>query len=402
VRITLFHNTYRIRGGEERTVDFETDLLTEAGHEVRRYEVSNEVVFGRPRLAAATSVLRAAWNRESYRAVRKYLEEVRPDVSHVHNWFPLLSPSIYAAHHHQNVPVVQTLHNYRLGCAAGTFLRDGRTCELCMGGDLRPAIRNRCYRDSAVQTQVWCRVMGRGWSQGTFESMVDAYIAPSKVVARKHAEMGLPSDRIHVVHHACDDPQPTMTEADIRARLSGARGAVFVGRLSPEKGVDTLVEAWRGLDVPLRIVGTGPEEERLRALAGDQPSIEFLGELPHAAVIDELRRAGMLVFPSRWDEPFGLAIIEAMACGTPVIATNRGAAPELVNDRVTGLLVPSDDPAALRNAALYTARTTQHRVEMGVYARSWYRMRFAPEIHRRTLENVFATARSAPARREAV
>jgi glycosyltransferase involved in cell wall biosynthesis len=391
MRITLFHNSYRIRGGEEQTVDFESRLLAGAGHDVHRHELSNERTFARPRLAAAVSAWKAAWNRSSYHAVREILKTVRPDVSHVHNWFPLLSPSIYAAHRDLGIPVVQSLHNYRLGCAAGTLLRDGQVCEQCISGDTRAAVRHRCYRGSATQTRVWCRVMGRGWSEGTFASMVDAYIAPSEVVRRKHVEMGLPADLIHVLPHACDDPLRSRPGGALRSRRDRSAGAVYVGRLVPEKGVDTLVQAWRGVDAPLRVIGRGPEESRLRAMASDLPHVEFLGEQPHDVVMRELQRTALLVFPSRWNEPFGLGIIEAMACGTPVLATRMGAAPELVKDGVTGVLIDPHDPVAMRRAASGLLSRDEDRERMGINARRRYLRCFTPDRHLESLEDLFSS-----------
>ena len=238
VKIAILHNVYRIRGGEERTVDFEHDLIESAGHQVDRFEVLNEDVFGRSRVESLKSVARASWNKDSYRRVRAFVAKKRPDVAHVHNWFPLLSPSIYAALRDSGVPVVQTLHNYRLGCAAGSLMREGKACELCLGGDRIPAIKFGCYRGSAVQSAVWSRVVGRGWNDGTFRDLVDAYISPSEIVASKHIRMGLPSERIHVIRHACIDPYSGPENRRSRPRQLLGDGGIFVGRLVPEKGAD--------------------------------------------------------------------------------------------------------------------------------------------------------------------
>jgi len=383
VRIAILHNVYGIRGGEERTVEFEHALLEAAGHDVHRYEVRNEDVLRGWNPAALGAALRAPWNRESYRRVRRWLEECRPDVMHVHNWFPLLSPSVYAAGRDLGIPVVQTLHNYRLGCASGLLLRDGRVCELCIKGNRRPAMRHGCYRGSSIQTSVWAKVMQRGWSREVFSSLVDAYIAPSRIVAEKHVEMGLPADRVHVIQHACDDPF-----AGKETRPTGS-GAIFVGRLMREKGVDTLIRAWRGIDHPLKIVGTGTEENEFQELASDLPQVKFLGFREHDEVLRLIGDSAFLIFPSRWLEPFGLGMIEAMAGARPVVATRIGAAAELVEDGVNGLLVPPDNPRRLAEAAGRLLQDPGLCRGMGRSARRRYLDRFTPEIHRDALVRLY-------------
>ena len=390
MKIALIHNAYTIRGGEERTVAFERALLERAGHDVCIYEVHNTDLHGSP-VRAARTALSAPWSRRSYRAVRAFLERERPDIGHVHNWFPSISPSVYAAHHDAGIPVVQTLHNYRLGCARGTYLRNGQHCDLCVTESRMHAVRNRCYRDSAVQSGVWCRVMGRAWGNGTFQRGVDAYIAPSQVVAEQHLAMGLPADRMHVIPHACEDP------GDL-ANDRGARdGALYVGRLVPEKGVETAIAAWRDIQMPLRIIGTGPSESELRRAAAGQSHIEFLGERSHAEVLEAMKRARLLVFPSRWDEPFGLTIIEAMACGTPILASHTGAVPELLTGSGGGWCVPPGNVDALHRMAGALSLSPTVLGEAGQRARVHWEQRFAPDRHRERLLRVFEDVRRAHA-----
>jgi glycosyltransferase involved in cell wall biosynthesis len=388
MRVALFHNQYRVRGGEERTVDFEHELLEGAGHRVKRLEVSNEEVFGASRIQAAGAAIRAPWNRQSYRVARRFLEDYQPDVSHVHNWFPLLSPSVYAAHRDVGVPVVQTLHNYRLGCAAGTFLRDGKSCEKCLAGNRTWAVRHRCYRGSALMSSVWARVMDRGWTRESFRGLVDAYIAPSRVIARTHVEMGLPEDRIHLIPHACIDPFERLPHLRRQANRGSQGGGIFVGRLFPEKGVDVLLRAWRDVDAPLRIVGTGSEEDRLRKLESSS-RVSWLGQLSHDDVLQNVVNSDFLIFPSRWKEPFGLGMIEAMACGRPVIASRIGAATELVEDGVNGILVPPNDDRALTDAAARLVSDHELRDRLGAGARKTFECRFAPSEHLRAIEQLF-------------
>ena len=398
MRTALFHNDYAIAGGEERTVDLEDEFLTMAGHHVARFDVLNDRVFGCFDLDTLQSGVRASWNPALYRAIRDFLTESRPDVAHVHNWFPLLSPSAYSAFHDAGVPVVQTLHNFRLGCAAGRMLRDGKNCDLCIGGDRRPAVHNSCYRGSRLQSRVWKGVMDRGWSTGLFQSLVDAYIAPSEVVATQHRRMGIPADLLTVLPHACIDPIPP---AELGGEptwpvASDRNGAVYAGRLAPEKGVTTLLEAWAGLDAPLDIMGSGPLDDQVRAQASDLPAVRFRGQLPHADVFPVIANAGFFVSPTEWLEPTGVGIIEAMACGRPVIASDIGAVSEIVEDGYNGLLVSPGDVSALRAAVTSLQKNHALRGALGRNARRTWRKRYRPERHSEELvklfEHVYATS----------
>ena len=397
MRVALLHNHYHYAGGEDRMVELEQALLESAGCRVDRFTVHNDDVFaqGKPWLAAK-SALGAAWNRQSKRRVRAFLAKHRPDLSHVHNWFPLLSPSVYAAHQEMNVPVVQTLHNYRLGCAAATLRRDGHNCELCLGGDRSHAIRHACYRGSKLQSMVWRHTMDRNFSNGVFHHMVDAYIAPSRVVADKHRELGLAPNKLHVIPNACPDPLAREDRTGGGScieppSIDSGRGGVFVGRLTEEKGVDLLLDAWRGIDAPLTVVGTGPEEARLRARAVDLKQVVFLGQVPADRVTQIIIDAAVVIFPSQWHEPFGLAVIEAMACGRPVIATDIGGPAEVVEDRRTGLLVPPHEPDALRQAIAALLQDSQTLTEMGRCARNQFLERYTPQVHQKMLANLFET-----------
>ncbi len=376
MKIALFHNEYTIRGGEERTVEFQAHGLTRAGHQVLRYDVRNRDVFDKP-AAGIGAALRASWNRKSYKQVLDFLHKHRPDVSHVHNWFPLLSPSIHAAHADLGIPLVQSLHNYRMRCAAGTLMREGKRCTLCLDGDTRPAVENRCYRNSKVQTAVWARTMEKGWSSGAFTQTVDAYVAPSRVVAETHERMGLPADRIHVIHHGSEDPLEHYDWAK-EAMASQGKGGVFVGRLVAEKGLDTLLEAWEGIDAPLTVVGTGPEEYRLRERAAAMPQVTMLGELPRTDVLRMMTQAAFLVFPSVWEEPFGLGVVEAMACSRPVIGSRIGAIPEMIYDGVNGRLVQPGDAAELRAAIGQLVSRPEACRQLGASARRVYEDHFRP------------------------
>ncbi len=392
MRIALFHNYYKMRGGEDEVFELECRALEACGHEVHVFTVHNDKAFsGRSPFGRAMVAFRAPYNRVSYGSVTEFLKECRPDVGHVHNWFPLLSPAIYQAHKDLGIPVVQTLHNYRMGCAAGTFRREGKTCEDCLHGSRWAAVKNKCYRGSCVGSFAWKRMVDQGWDRGRFTNLVSRYISPSLEVANKHIEMGIERGQISVIPNACEDPSD---EGSVDAPPENG-GAVFLGRLVKEKGADVAIEAWKklqersGCDVPLEIIGEGPERAALEAQAKGVDSIRFTGRLDHEAAMKKVRDAAMLVFPSRWAEPFGLGVIEAMASGRPVIASNLGAPKELINNNVNGVLVRPDDSRDLADAVESILSERDRLVRMGNAARSEYEQRFQPESHVRDLVTLY-------------
>jgi len=373
MRVTLIHNRYAVRGGEDAVVERQVAWLSAAGHQVRCLEADNRRLQGwGQRLQAG---LEAPWSAVRYGEARALLEAFGPDVSHVHNWFPQLTPAVLDAHRDLGVPLVQTLHNYRLGCAAGTYLRDGQPCTRCEGGERVHALRGRCYRASLLQTLAWERTMRAAWAGPLLG--VDAFLAPSRTVAARHRAMGLPAARIHVLPHAVPDP----LRGDEPSAPRAEEGALFVGRLSPEKGVDVLLEAWRGVPHPLRIVGTGPDEAALREQARDLPQVELLGALPPAEVQALMARCAFLVLPHRWLEPFGLVVLEAMACGRPVLTSDLGGPAEVVRHGGDGLLTRPGDPLALRAAALELFGRRRALEALGRTARAAYLASYTPERH---------------------
>lgn len=384
MRVTLVHNRYRQRGGEDAVVDRELGWLQAGGHDATLCVARNDPALGRSRLRQALTAWRAPFSRQAYRRVREHLRAHAAQVGHVHNWFPVFSPAVYDAHHDLGIPVVQTLHNYRLSCAAGTHLRGGRDCGDCSSRDRRAAVRHGCYRGSRLGSEVWRRTIEAGFASGRFAG-VDAYVAPSQAVARAHVALGLPAERIHVIPHGCPDPWERAGPPPV----DPASGCLFVGRLSDEKGVPVLLEACRGLPTPLRVVGTGPLADPLRALAQERSTVTFAGEVPPAEVPAQLAEAAVVVMPHTWREPFGLIAVEALAAGRPVIASRLGGPAEIVEDGVSGLLVPPGDPHALRAAIDGLLGDPDRLAAMSQAARARYEACYRPRVHVERLVGLF-------------
>jgi glycosyltransferase involved in cell wall biosynthesis len=382
VRVAILHNRYARRGGEDSVVETEAELLRKAGCEVALFTVESEALL-RSRAARVRAGLRARWNPETVARVARFLRERPCDVAHVHNFFPLLSPSAHAALRGLGVPVVQTLHNYRLVCANGIFLREGRPCEECAVRGPWRAVRYGCYRGSRLATAVWAEATAWHRRRGTWLACVDRFVAPSEFARRKLAAAGLPARRIVVKPNPVPDPGEPGPPG---------RGAAYVGRLSPEKGVACLLDAWRALPgAPgLAIAGSGPEEARLRERARGIPGVRFLGEIPRERVPEVLAGAAFAVAPSLCYEAFPTAVAEAMAAGRAVVASDAGAMAELVEHGASGLLFRSGDRASLASACRRLLDDAELAAALGREARARYAEELAPSRSTQRLLSLYA------------
>jgi len=319
------HDYYQQRGGEDEVFAAEGDLLQSRGHMVARYSVHNRAIEDQPRARLAKNTI---WNSRVYANVRRLVSQHRPDVVHFHNTFPLISPAAYYAAHAEGVPVVQTLHNFRLICPNAILFRDGHLCEECSGRAVAwPSVVHACYRHSRPASAATTAMLAVHRVAGTWERAVNVYVALTEFARRKFIAGGMPAARIVV--------KPNFLNPDPGPGDHTGGFALFVGRLSAEKGIATLIDAWAilGGRVPLKIVGTGP----LASLVQQQSHhIEWLGAQPHHQVIALMQRAAFLIFPSEWYEGFPMTLAEAFATGLPVIASARGSIAEIVADNVTG------------------------------------------------------------------
>jgi len=372
VRILLIHNWYRERGGEDTVVLTEIDLLRQDGHEVTVFDADSSTITT---LAQKVSVaLTMAYSTGVRQRVREELERVQPDIVHVHNVFPLLTPSVFDACAAAEVPVVLTLHNFRLLCPAATCMRNGHPCVLCAETTVLNAVRYRCYRGSipASSAAAWMVALSR--YRGSFEAHVDRFVALSEFGRRLFVRAGLPADRIDVKPDAVRDPFP---DGSPPAGAERGRHALFLGRLVPEKGVITMLRAWRHVPIPLRVAGAGPLDARVRAAeAASGGRIRYLGFLPQKQVSEELRTASFVVVPSEWYEGFGVVIAEAFAHGVPVLASRLGSIDEVVADGRTGLLFSPGDSVDLAAKARWLARHPAQREAMGRVARREFEQKY--------------------------
>jgi glycosyltransferase involved in cell wall biosynthesis len=398
MRIMQVHSRYRSAApsGENRVVDQESAALAAHGHEVRRFERRSDDIERWPKAKRAVLPAMVVWNPETRRALTAGLREWRPDIVHVHNTFPLLSPSILYACRDAAVPVVATIHNYKLACAAGSLFRDGAICHDCVGKLPGRAVLRGCYRNSRLATAPVALAIGA--HRNAWRSLVSAYIFISNSQLEILSELGLPADRVFVRDNLV--PPKTLATAEPE------RMVVYAGRLDEAKGVRLLMRSWdRYLEGPgnagsrlsLAIAGTGTLSREVAAWASVRPSVDLAGHLDSAACAALMARARAVLVPSEWQETFGLVVVEAMALGVPPIVAGHGALPELVKSGDDGVVFRPGDADALA-AVLHDIEAHPARYKaLGNRARVTYAQRFDPQANLAELLRIYRYAVHNPA-----
>ncbi|MGA2631175.1 MAG: glycosyltransferase [Terriglobia bacterium] len=409
MKLLLIHNQYQQPGGEDVVFQAERAMLTAARHRVIPFVVHNDSIqassaWERVKLSAQT-----VWSRESYRETKALLGRERPDVAHFHNTFPLISPSAYYACREAGVPVVQTLHNYRLLCPAATFRQNGSICEKCVTGGLSNGVLHGCYRGSRAATAASALMLGAHRWLGTWNEVVDCYIALTEFSRRKFVEGGLPAEKIVVKPNfvapdpllGCSGDVPIAESKIIDGGPRSDRGrrqpqlqegyALYVGRLTYEKGVRTLLRAWRNTSIPLRVVGDGPLRQELEDDASSHglSQICFHGRLASDELMPMMKGARFLVLPSEWYESFPVTLAEAFACGVPLIASRLGAMQEIVADGRTGLHFTPGDADDLAAKVEWAWTHPEEMQAMGRAARAEYEAKYTAERNYDMLMGVY-------------
>ncbi len=339
-------------------------------------------------LDKARAIARMLYSTSSRRGMAAVLADFAPDVVHLHNIYHQLSPSILRPVHAYGAAAVMTLHDYKLACPTYQFLANGELCEDCLDGRFRHAVRRRCKDGSGGASAVLALESRVHRSTGAYEP-VRLFISPSRFLAAKMVEAGVFPARMQVLNNFVD-------AAAFPAKQSPGGGVVFAGRLSAEKGVDVLIEAMArlGPEVRLEIAGEGPDRPALEALAGRlaPDRITFHGRLAKEPLLALVRSAAVAVVPSRWHENQPMAVLEAFACGVPVVTTDLGGLPELVSAGVDGEVVPANEPVALGAAVAALLASPERTFAMGQAARQKAMTRFAPAEHLSTLMGLYERA----------
>jgi len=383
MRILICHNFYQQPGGEDQVFAAESELLRKNGHEVQTHAVSNDAIEFQGRLKLATATI---WNRSAATDIADRVRKHRAQIVHFHNTFPLLSPAVYSAARRAGAAVVQTLHNYRLVCPSANLFRDGKPCEKCLGHLPLPGVMHACYRGSRAASAVTAAMLTIHRALGTYSHQVDAYIALTQFARDKFLAAGFDRGKIHI--------KPNFLDPDPGAGAGDGRFALFVGRLTEEKGINPLLDAWKtaGNTIPLKICGDGPLVESVQHAAKNNPSIQWLGRRPLADVIDLMGHASMLIFPSLWYEGFPRTIVESLARGTPVIASDLGSMKELIQPGRTGVLFNAGDSAALSKTVLDLCNNPSAVAAMRPFARDEFLKKYGAARNHGMILDIYRNA----------
>jgi glycosyltransferase involved in cell wall biosynthesis len=326
MNILRVHNFYKQAGGEDYVHATEVEMLRSFGHKVLQLHLHNEQIRN-----GIIAFFSSIWSINGYRLIKNSIKTFRPDIVHIDNFFPLFSPSIYYACKQAGVPVVQTIHNYRLICPGALFLLKGAICERCLGKKFPwPSVINRCYRNSLPGSMAIALMIFVHWTIGTWTKKVDRYIVLSQLAKSKFKRAGFPISKFSV--------KPNFVNPDPGAGNGAGSFFIYVGRLTKEKGIDILLEAWSILKEPVELIimGDGPDAEKVKNAAQKDSRIKYWGLCDRKKVLDTIGRARALIFPSMCYEGMPITIIEAFAKGTPVLASNIGAAFEMVKNETNG------------------------------------------------------------------
>ena len=382
MRILLVHNRYQIRGGEDSVFEAESNLLQSHGHDVVEFIKSNDAIGAR---ASINVAIGAVWARETYRELRQQIRDTKPDVLHVHNYLPLISPAVFFAAEAEGIPAIQTLHNYRMLCLNGLLMREEEICELCVTKALKwPGVANKCYRDSYSGSSIIAAMLSIHGMIGTWQRKVTRFIALTEFQREKLVAAGLPDAKITVKPNFSPDPGYDDSASEPRA------GGLFIGRLSHEKGVDVLLDAAGKCDVPIDLAGSGPKLDEVKQSAPSNLHVHGFVEDSDLARMKE--KALFIVLPSIVYEGFPMVIAEAFAMGLPVIASRHGGMREIVEDGETGLHFSPGDSDDLASKIRWASENPDKMQAMGRKARQTYETEFSPEQNVKRLVEIYQNA----------
>jgi glycosyltransferase involved in cell wall biosynthesis len=383
MKILLAHNYYQQAGGEDIVFQSEKRLLESAGHEVRLAIMDNATI---KKMSAIEIGIRSIWNKDGYNLIYQQIQQFQPDLVHFHNTFPLISPAGYDAAYDCGIPVVQTLHNFRLICLIATFVRDGKLCDLCVGKTPPyPGVYYRCYHDSFPASATVAAMLTIHRLRKTWQRRVDAFITLSEFSRQQFIKIGLQANKLFV------KPNFAWIDHPLEKNYSDREYFLFIGRLSPEKGISILLDAVKDSELPVKIVGSGPlENEVLQKInSGGMKNCDFLGQVTHSQAIDLIRGAIALVIPSIWYEGFPMIIAEAFSQGTPIIASDLGVMAEILRDEKCGLKFQPADTSSLINLLYYAWHHPEVMLKKGLNAENQYVRHYSSKSNYEQLIKVY-------------
>lgn len=390
MKLLAIHNYYQQAGGERVSYEAQMALLRAHKHQIIQYNRFSSEIEQYNFSQKLKFFLSTVYSLKTYKEITKLLKQERPQIAHVHNVFPLISPSIYWALHDAGIPIVQTIYNFRFLCPNGLFYINGQICERCKKGNTVHAVRFRCFRNSRLLSALYAFTIGLHRRLGTF-NLIDAFIVPADFTGNKLVEGGITvSENIHTIKYILPDDVISRTEAHVSSKEPYV---VYIGRLSPEKGIWTLLEAFESFNgLKLKILGEGPllEPIRLWIKQNHARHIDTFGFVSGSTKWEILRKAIATVVPSEWYENSPFSVLESLAAGTLVIGSNVGSMPEIVEDKVTGLLFRAGDSGDLRRKLEWVGSNFEKSTQMGLNAQNKFQIQHTPTGYYNQLMSLYS------------
>jgi glycosyltransferase involved in cell wall biosynthesis len=376
--ILLVHNKYQYYGGEDSVVDDELKLLEANGHSVKLYIRDNAEI---DTLNSFKVLLNSIWSRRTTHDLDSLIKNSKPDIIHIHNTFPLISPSIYWAANKHNIPIIQTIHNFRLSCMQAMFLRNMKVCEDCLNKTPWRGVLRKCYRSSFLASTSAAVILSLHRLIGTYQNKITTFIALNNFCKRKIIEMGLPKEKIMI--------KPNFVTLEYSKCQKRNGNPLFVGRLSEEKGVSILKNLIKSIPGQVfDIVGDGPLKDSLQNI----PNARLLGLVDQAGVYELMQNAPFLMLPSIWYENMPRTLVEAYGNGVPVIASRIGALEELVVHRKTGILFDTGSVESFKEAVVWALQNPNEMNKMGMSAHNMYKMEYSSKANYKILMEIYNKA----------
>ena len=381
MKVLQVHNQYQQGGGEDVVVKSEKLLLEKNSHEVISFYKSNDEIKKYSVAKKLALLWNTTWSKKYFNELSVELKKVKPDICHIHNTFPIISPSILYACQLNKIPIVITLHNYRLICANGQFFRNGLPCVKCLGSSSIHAIQHACYRNSHIQSFASANMIEIHKIKKTYTKLPGALICLTEFAKNKFIEFGIPEELLFI------KPNFIFTEQNIEVEKENY--FVFIGRLEKAKGTELLINL--NIYIPnirLKIIGGGDEEDRLK----NQTKYEFTGAITRDKVLSILSKSKALIFTSIWYEGMPLVILEAFSLGIPVIASNIGAISEMIDDYKNGLLFEANNVKSLSEKIIWATNNPDEMKQMGKNAYLDFINKYSSQSNLKLLKNIYEFA----------
>lgn len=390
MKILAIHNFHRkgSASGDDQVYKSETELLEKKGHTVVRYTVCNDEfdragVWGKLKLT-----LGMLWSFKNYNQIRKLCKEEKPDVVHVHTFFPLLSPSILYAVKRSKIMLVATLHDTRFICPCSTSLRNMKLCNKCGDGHYFRMIKYGCFKNSRIMSGIVAFVFKYHRVRKSFYNNIDKYICLNDNQINLLKEIGF--DKSKIIKKYNFVPDLTGYLQDVSLLELPERYVVFYGRIGEEKGIKILMEIWNKItEIPLVVMGGGPLEEEFRKWAAKKEKVYFLGYTDHYRCLSIVRNAEFVVFPSIWYEGCSMVEIETMSLGRGLIATDLGFSVEAIKDGYNGYKIPLNDVDAFISKIKELWDNPDLCNEIGENARQEYTNKYTPDQNYEQLMDIY-------------